>query len=95
MTVADAGRDGDAWRRAVQGIGTSWPPLIAFTIGKDGDLVDPDGNWHEAYGVDFDGAVLVRPDGHVAWRSRSSASNPTETLRAALDRLLGRMPAIA
>jgi putative polyketide hydroxylase len=90
-----AGRDGDAWRRAAQGIGTSWPPLIAFTVGKDGDLGDPDGNWHDAYGVDTDGAVLVRPDGHVAWRSRSGAPNPLEVLRNALDCLFGRMPAIA
>jgi putative polyketide hydroxylase len=90
-----AGSDGEPWRRAAQAVGTSWPPLIAFTVGKDGDLGDPDGNWHEDYGVSADGAVLVRPDGHVAWRSRSSASNPTETLRAALDGLLGRMPATA
>jgi len=90
-----AGRDGDAWRRAVQGMDPSWPPLIAFTVGKDGDLGDPDDNWHEAYGVDMGGAVLVRPDGHVAWRSRSSASNPTETLRTALDCVRGRTAAIA
>jgi putative polyketide hydroxylase len=90
-----AGSDGEAWRRAAQGIGASWPPLIALTVGKDGDLSDPDGNWHEAYGVNTDGAVLVRPDGHVAWRSRSVTSNPAETLRAALDRLLGLLPAIA
>jgi putative polyketide hydroxylase len=90
-----AGRDGDPWRRAAQGLGTSWPPLIAFTVGKDGDLGDPDGDWHDAYGVDPDGAVLVRPDGHVAWRSRSGASNPLEVLRAAFDNLLGRMPAMA
>jgi putative polyketide hydroxylase len=89
------GRDGDAWRRAAQEIGASWPPLMAFTVAGDGDLGDPDGNWHHAYGVDTDGAVLVRPDGHVAWRSRSSASNPLEVLRSALDCLLGRMPAIA
>jgi putative polyketide hydroxylase len=90
-----AGRDGGAWRQAAQGIATSLPPLMAFTIGRDGDLVDTDGNWHDAYGVDTDGAVLIRPDGHVAWRSRSGASNPGEVLRAALDRLFGRMPAIA
>ena len=66
-------RHGDA---AAQAIGPSWPPLKAFTVGADGDLGDPDGNWHEAYGVDTDGAVLVRPDGYVAWRSRSGASNP-------------------
>jgi hypothetical protein len=90
-----AGTDGDAWRRAAQAIGPSWPPLFVFTVGKDGDLGDPDGTWHEAYGVDTDGAVLVRPDGHVAWRSRSGASNPLEILRAALDCVFGRMPAIA
>jgi len=89
-----AARDGDAWRRAAQGIATTLPPLMAFTIGKD-DLIDPDDNWHEVYGVDTDGAVLVRPDGHVAWRSRSGASNPIQVLRAALDRVFGRMPAIA
>jgi putative polyketide hydroxylase len=90
-----AGRDGDPWRRAAHELGTSWPPLIAFTVGKDSDLSDPDGDWHDAYGVDPDGAVLVRPDGHVAWRSRSGASNPLEVLRAAFDGLLGRMPAMA
>ena len=90
-----AGRDGDAWRRAAQGIDLSWPALIAHSVGKDGDLGDPDGHWHQAYGVDTDGAVLVRPDGHVAWRSRSGVSNPAEILRAALDRLFGRMPAVA
>jgi putative polyketide hydroxylase len=90
-----AGSDGDAWRRAAQAIAPSWPPLRVFTVGKDADLSDPDGTWHEAYGVDTDGAVLVRPDGHVAWRSRSGATNPLEMLRAALDGLFGRMPAIA
>jgi putative polyketide hydroxylase len=90
-----AGADGEAWRGAAQAIGTGWPPLHVFTVGKDGDFGDPDGNWHEAYGVNTDGAVLVRPDGHVAWRSRSAASNPAEVLRVVLDRLLGRMPAMA
>jgi putative polyketide hydroxylase len=90
-----AGAEGDAWRRAAQAIGPSWPPLRVFTVGKDADLGDLDGNWREAYGVDTDGAALVRPDGHVAWRSRSGASGPLEVLRSVLDGLFGRMPAIA
>ena len=32
---------------------------------------------------------------HVAWRSRSGASNPLEVLRTVLDCLFGWMPAIA
>ncbi|HVX78803.1 MAG TPA: FAD-dependent monooxygenase [Bradyrhizobium sp.] len=89
------GRDGDAWKRAAEGIGPSWPPLAAFSIGGNADLGDPEGNWHSVYGVDADGAVLVRPDGYVAWRSRSGASNPQDVLRAAIDRMLGRQPAMA
>jgi putative polyketide hydroxylase len=61
----------------------------------NGDLGDTDGNWHDIYGVDFDGAVLVRPDGYVAWRSRSGASNPMEVLRTAFHRMLGRVSAMA
>jgi len=90
-----AGSRGDAWLRAAQAIELSWPPLVAHMIGEDSELIDPDRNWHEANGVDADGAVLVRPDGHVAWRSRSAASNPTEALRAALDRVFGRVLATA
>jgi 2-polyprenyl-6-methoxyphenol hydroxylase-like FAD-dependent oxidoreductase len=89
------GRDGDAWRQAAQALGTTLPPLIAFTVGNDKELGDPDGNWHEIYDVDPDGAVLVRPDGYVAWRSRSGASNPQQVLRAALDSVLGKVPAVA
>jgi len=89
------GPDGDAWRRAAPAIGPSWPPLLVHMVGKDGDLGDDDGNWHKTYGLETDGAVLVRPDGHVAWRSRQGAPNPLEALRAALDCLFGRMPVMA
>ena len=37
------------------------PHLLAYTVGKE--LVDQEGFWQEAYGVEADGAVLVRPDG--------------------------------
>ena len=85
-----AGRDGGAWRDAARG-----RAMPAFTVGQD--LADPDGAWHEAYGVESDGAVLVRPDGYVAWRSRSGVADPQQVLQAMLDRMLSlserRMPA--
>jgi hypothetical protein len=84
-----AGRHGDAWREAVDQIELPRPPVIGFTIGKD--FIDPDGHWHEAYGVETDGAVLVRPDGYVAWRSRSGSSKPAAILRVVFDGLLGRI----
>jgi putative polyketide hydroxylase len=90
-----AGAQGGAWTRATQGIAVSWPPLIAHVIGKDTEVSDPDGTWHSAYGIDPDGAVLVRPDGYVAWRSRNGVKNPEAALREVLDRVLGKVPAMA
>ena len=75
-----AGRDGTAWIDAARQITwPSWPPLLCYRIG--GDLTDPDDNWHSVYGVQPDGAVLVRPDGYVAWRSASAARDPQRVLR--------------
>ena len=74
---------------------SAWPPLVAHVIGKDGEISDPNGNWHNAYGIEPDSAVLVRPDGYVAWRSKSGVSNPEATLRELFDRLLGKVPAMA
>src|ERR1700761_3458993 len=90
-----AGRDGAAWLRAAAAVAPSWPPLVAHVIGANGEVSDPDGNWHAAYGIDTDGAVLVRPDGYVAWRSRSAAATPEAALRAVVEQLLGRVPAMA
>ena len=86
-----AGRRGDAWRAAAQQLaGPSYPPLVAHTIGTGGPLTDPDDTWQDAYEIDDEGAVLVRPDGHVAWRSRGASADPAGALRTAMDGLLGR-----
>jgi len=47
------------------------------------------GGFLAAYGVDGDGAVLVRPDGHVAWRSRSAPVTGAE-VEGVLKRILAR-----
>ena len=44
----------------------------------------------ERFGIQADGAVLVRPDGHVAWRQRAAAPSAAAALRTALERLLAR-----
>jgi len=90
-----AGAEGEAWRRAAQAAAPVWPPLVAHGIGATTEISDPEGKWQQAYGIDADGAVLIRPDGYVAWRSRSGIAHPEIILRAAFDRLLGRIPAMA
>jgi putative polyketide hydroxylase len=44
--------------------------------------------WHERYGVSPEGAVLVRPDGFVAWRSAGVPADGAAALREALRRTL-------
>ena len=86
-----AGCRGDAWRAAAEQLaGTSSPPLVAHTIGAGAPLTDPDGAWQDAYEIDDEGAVLVRPDAHVAWRSRGGSERSVGALRAAMDGVLGR-----
>jgi putative polyketide hydroxylase len=42
-----------------------------------------------AYGVDESGAVLVRPDGYVGWRSRLAPRDPGAALREAMTSITG------
>ncbi len=85
------GANGSAWIEAggklAQARGL---PLSAHRVGPGAELSDPGGRFLDAYGLSPQGAVLVRPDGHVGWRSRQAWTEPGPTLERALARLLGR-----
>jgi 2-polyprenyl-6-methoxyphenol hydroxylase-like FAD-dependent oxidoreductase len=86
-----AGPDGAGWCRAAeQAASARGVPLPAYRVGPDGDLVDADGAFPDAFGVGRDGAVLARPDGVLAWRAASSATDPAGEVEGALRRLLFR-----
>ncbi|OLB65349.1 MAG: hypothetical protein AUI10_07100 [Actinobacteria bacterium 13_2_20CM_2_72_6] len=90
--VVLAGAAGGAWLPAAEAAaGTLGAPLAAYRVGP-GDLVDLKDTWPTAYGVDPAGAVLVRPDGVVGWRSTGPApSTPdarTQVLTEALKTVL-------
>ncbi|WP_314622592.1 FAD-dependent oxidoreductase [Streptomyces stackebrandtii] len=68
-------------------------PLDSYRIGAGPDAeLSPasDTDWAEVHGVTPDGAVLVRPDGFVAWRSEEASADPGAALRQALTAILGR-----
>lgn len=44
-------------------------PLNTIVVGENGAVQDIAGRWSVVSGIGTAGAVLVRPDGHVAWRS--------------------------
>ena len=86
-----SGTAGPGWRgagrSAARRLGV---PLRAFTVGPSGDLEDPERRWQDLYGVGPTGAVLVRPDGHVGWRTASESCDREAALDRALARILGR-----
>jgi len=52
--------------------------------------VIPSEEFATAYGIRHGGAVLVRPDGFVAWRAKEMATDPGRVVTNALDTLLMR-----
>jgi hypothetical protein len=88
VVLANAG--GEAWSNAAQRLASDLRlDLKALTAGEDG-LEDVEGQWAATYDLDGGGAVLVRPDGHVAWRARAITDDPQTSLRAALMQILCR-----
>ena len=82
------GRDGAAWHSAARSVRrTLGVPLGAVTVGG-AEVQDLSGAWQSAYGIDSDGAVLVRPDGHIAWRSAGAAADTTATLEHVVAQVL-------
>jgi putative polyketide hydroxylase len=83
------GAEGGAWAQAAASIAkTARPGLVAHVTGGSGELGDAEGTWRAAYGLEPDGAILIRPDGYVGWRSRGGADDPGRVLADALDRIL-------
>ena len=57
-------------------------PLVVVRMGED--VLDPDGTWDVVSGIGTDGAVLVRPDQHVAWRCPGAVDDPGSALAGVL-----------
>ena len=76
------GAKGAAWGDAARGPASAGhgPPALASAD-----------EWARTYGVDENGAVLVRPDGYVGWRSATAAKDPAAALGAAMAGILGQV----
>ncbi|UGT61839.1 FAD-dependent oxidoreductase [Nocardia asteroides] len=82
--------------------GESWAPAAAQAaekygvqvkvaeIGAESEYRDPQGEWSALRQISGSGAILVRPDNHVAWRSAEAVSDPSSTLVQALGAVLSR-----
>ena len=80
-----AAQNGAAWREAA----TVRRDLNVTVLVSGEDFKEVAGNWMALYGLSEGGAVLVRPDGVVAWRSRSMPASPKASFSDAMKALLG------
>jgi 2-polyprenyl-6-methoxyphenol hydroxylase-like FAD-dependent oxidoreductase len=79
-----AGPEADGWRAAAEPLGELEVQQPGVTLG------DPDGAFAEAYGISPSGAVIVRPDGHAAWRAGGEVAASPEAARRVMSSLLCR-----
>jgi 2,4-dichlorophenol 6-monooxygenase len=77
-------KDHEPWTKALSQVAV--PPIAQVQVGTD--VVEPDSHWADVAGIEAGGAILVRPDQHVAWRARSRPDDAELALRRALETLL-------
>ena len=76
-----AGRNAEPWVSAfTKAAANADLRFQTFRVGANGDLLDHMGAFYDLYEITEHGAVVIRPDGHVAWRSRDAGSNPGESM---------------
>jgi len=86
-----AAPQGHRWQKAATALAARDNlPLSAVRIAADGDLFSADGAFEAAYGVPEDGAIIVRPDGVLAWRTSDADTDADRAVETAMSRLLAR-----
>jgi len=80
-----AGAAAEDWCASARAVATRLGlDVKAFRIAADGDAIDPEGTWSRTAGVGDRGALLVRPDGFVAWRTQEPAAVAEAVLEGVL-----------
>lgn len=88
------GAEDAGWRRAAEAAAAEiGVDLNVVTVGDADGYADADGGWAAIRGTAEDGAILVRPDGHVGWRSDDASGR--SKLGDALAAIMGRQAALA
>ena len=82
---------GEAWADAAARVAKDLQvPLETVVIGPGREVTDIYYDWARIREVEEDGALLVRPDKHIGWRSMTMPKDPERALRSVLASLLSR-----
>ncbi|MFB9074521.1 hypothetical protein ACFFX0_26345 [Citricoccus parietis] len=91
--ITDA--EGQGWGEAAEAISASiGVPITVNVIGGDGGADDVEGRWREINELEVGGAILVRPDQFIAWRSTGPVQDPSSELISVLHEVLGIQSAV-
>ncbi|WP_028936071.1 FAD-dependent monooxygenase [Pseudonocardia spinosispora] len=82
------GPDGEAWAAAAAIAEEKFGVPVRVVCVGDG-FTDPEGTWARVREVSDAGAILVRPDNHVAFRAPAAVDNATDVLVDAFSTVLG------
>ncbi|MGV9853239.1 FAD-dependent monooxygenase [Streptomyces sp. NPDC003442] len=81
----------ESWSTAAEAAAEKFGvPVTAVVIGKAGGFADIDGTWTRLREVGEGGAVLVRPDNHVAYRTAEPVADARDTLLRVIGVVLSR-----
>jgi len=79
------------WRIAAEAASAATGAKVrTVVVGRGGNVLDAEARWSELSGTQEDGAVLVRPDNMVAWRSAGLPHDASGKLTRGLRDVLGR-----
>jgi 2,4-dichlorophenol 6-monooxygenase len=85
------GISGSAWEEAAGRVASELGiELPVFRVGYRCEYDDVLGDWGRIREMNDAGALLMRPDGHIAWRARSAQASPQAVLMGALRQVLAR-----
>lgn len=85
------GIGGEAWVEAAEKVAAELGIRVnAYVVGKPGGYQDLLGRWPRLREVGDTGALLVRPDHHIAFRAGSLTADPAADLESALRTVLDR-----
>jgi 2,4-dichlorophenol 6-monooxygenase len=85
---------GESWAGAAAAVAEDLGvPLETVVIGPGRAVTDLYYDWARLREVEEDGALLIRPDKHIGWRSMTLPADPRQALHDALAAILSRPPA--
>jgi 2,4-dichlorophenol 6-monooxygenase len=85
------GPEGTAWSEAAARVAEKFSVQVnAVRIGDGAEYADVDGGWEAVRQITGAGALLIRPDQHVAWRSTGAGKDAEQALTEVFATILDR-----